>query len=197
MQALARASRRRLLVPSTRRLPPPSLHHLPCRSHARTFSSHQPPSEFLYPTARRRWLLIPAGGLLVALYTYPKDSKVPLLDLPHIIPTSGRRQSPLFDGSQMLSSFNEPHPSMLERVVQTLCDWIWEPFWTGIRFVELSVYFLPVILSSPMLLVGKPSPKLGGDTWGAVWWYGFLTRQMQRAGPTFIKVSFDTQTKTL
>ncbi|KAG8850582.1 hypothetical protein FRB96_009673 [Tulasnella sp. 330] len=40
-----------------------------------------------------------------------------------------------------------------------------------------------------MLLVGKPSPVLGGDTWGAVWWYGFLTHQMQRAGPTFIKLA--------
>jgi len=27
-----------------------------------------------------------------------------------------------------------------------------------------------------------------GERWGAVWWYGFLVHQMQKAGPTFIKV---------
>ncbi|PIL31793.1 hypothetical protein GSI_06497 [Ganoderma sinense ZZ0214-1] len=40
-----------------------------------------------------------------------------------------------------------------------------------------------------MLLIGQPETKLGGDRWGAVWWYGFLTRQMQLAGPTFIKLA--------
>jgi hypothetical protein len=39
-----------------------------------------------------------------------------------------------------------------------------------------------------MLLVGKPQKSLGGDRWGAVWWYGLLVSRMQAAGPTFIKV---------
>jgi aarF domain-containing kinase len=29
-----------------------------------------------------------------------------------------------------------------------------------------------------------------GVRWGAVWWYDFMVRQMQKAGPTFIKVIF-------
>jgi aarF domain-containing kinase len=39
-----------------------------------------------------------------------------------------------------------------------------------------------------MLLVGSPEERLQGDKWGAVWWYEFLVAQMDRAGPTFIKV---------
>jgi hypothetical protein len=48
--------------------------------------------------------------------------------------------------------------------------------------------FVPVIFSSPMLLVGSPEETLQGDRWGAVWWYNYLVVQMDRAGPTFIKV---------
>ncbi|EJT99927.1 ABC1-domain-containing protein [Dacryopinax primogenitus] len=40
-----------------------------------------------------------------------------------------------------------------------------------------------------MLVVGKSEKKLDGDRWGAVWWYGLLTAQMQRAGPTFTKLA--------
>ena len=39
-----------------------------------------------------------------------------------------------------------------------------------------------------MLLVGSPAPELQGDRWGAVWWYDLLVLQMERSGPTFIKV---------
>ncbi|PSS05440.1 hypothetical protein PHLCEN_2v3820 [Hermanssonia centrifuga] len=79
--------------------------------------------------------------------------------------------------------------SMLSRIVSLLRDNIWEPILTARRFIHLLVLFLPVFVSAPMLLVGTPEPRLGGDRWGAVWWYGFLTTQMQRAGPTFIKLS--------
>lgn len=41
-----------------------------------------------------------------------------------------------------------------------------------------------------MLFVGKAVPEHGGEGWGALWWYDTLTRSMQRAGPTFIKVCF-------
>jgi aarF domain-containing kinase len=39
-----------------------------------------------------------------------------------------------------------------------------------------------------MLLVGSSQEKLQGDRWGAVWWYNHFVAQMDRAGPTFIKV---------
>ncbi|KAH9944240.1 ABC1-domain-containing protein [Epithele typhae] len=60
---------------------------------------------------------------------------------------------------------------------------------TAQRFVYLCCIFIPVLLAAPMLLVGPPEPSLRGDRWGAVWWYGFLTSQMQRAGPTFTKLA--------
>jgi hypothetical protein len=83
-------------------------------------------------------------------------------------------------------------------IIQT---YITEPISTFFRFLHLALLFGPVILTSPMLLVGstKASRRLlqrgaigqGEDVerWGAVWWYGFLVAQMERAGPTFIKVS--------
>jgi len=40
-----------------------------------------------------------------------------------------------------------------------------------------------------MLLVGSPEETLQGDRWGAVWWYDYLVVQMDRAGPTFIKLA--------
>lgn len=40
-----------------------------------------------------------------------------------------------------------------------------------------------------MLLVGSPEERLQGDKWGAVWWYGYLVAQLDRAGPTFIKLA--------
>ncbi|KAF9040455.1 ABC1-domain-containing protein [Hymenopellis radicata] len=48
---------------------------------------------------------------------------------------------------------------------------------------------MPVLLSTPMLLIGKPEKRLGGDRWGAVWWYDYLVTKMQQAGPTFIKLA--------
>ncbi|KAJ1301733.1 hypothetical protein OPQ81_008966 [Rhizoctonia solani] len=40
-----------------------------------------------------------------------------------------------------------------------------------------------------MIIVGPKEDRYGGDRWGAVWWYGLLVKAMQRAGPTFIKLS--------
>jgi hypothetical protein len=82
--------------------------------------------------------------------------------------------------------------------------YILEPILTVVRFLHLAFLFGPVILTSPMLLVGAPGSggkrakrassgvKVEDDErWGAVWWYGFLVKQMERSGPTFIKVSSD------
>lgn len=74
--------------------------------------------------------------------------------------------------------------------------YIWEPIFTFLRFFHLVVLFGPVIITSPMLLVGRSDRrrKRGRpsgeeeEAWGAVWWYGFLVNQMERAGPSFIKL---------
>ncbi|KAJ3573045.1 hypothetical protein NP233_g2673 [Leucocoprinus birnbaumii] len=78
---------------------------------------------------------------------------------------------------------------MASRITQLLRDHIWEPILTAKRFIYLFILFAPVIITSPMLLIGKIEKKLKGDRWGAVWWYGLLVRQMEAAGPTFIKLA--------
>ena len=64
----------------------------------------------------------------------------------------------------------------------------WEYILTAKRFIYLFVLFVPALVLSPMLLVGRPQKSLCGDRWGAVWWYGLLVSRMEAAGPTFIKV---------
>lgn len=73
--------------------------------------------------------------------------------------------------------------------------YILEPILTFFRFLHLAILFGPVILTSPMLFVGKVERRRRGkpidgedENWGAVWWYGFLVKQMERAGPSFIKL---------
>ena len=84
---------------------------------------------------------------------------------------------------------SESDRTLLSRIVSFLRNRILEPILTAKRFVYLCCVFIPVFLAAPMLIVGQPEDSLGGDRWGAVWWYGFLTTQMQKAGPTFTKVS--------
>ena len=67
--------------------------------------------------------------------------------------------------------------------------YIWEPICTGLRFLHLVVIFVPVMVSVPAIWVGKRDSKRGGERSGTLWWYRFLVRSMERAGPAFIKVS--------
>ncbi|KAN0060217.1 hypothetical protein ACQY0O_007546 [Thecaphora frezii] len=79
-------------------------------------------------------------------------------------------------------------------------NYIIEPLGTAKRFIVLVFLFAPVILTAPMLMVGhrrqggrrrgrRVSKREQGERWGALWWYGFLVKQMERAGPTFIKLA--------
>ncbi|KAI8068084.1 hypothetical protein BC940DRAFT_300287 [Gongronella butleri] len=68
-----------------------------------------------------------------------------------------------------------------------LDDWVLEPLLTLRRFVHIVVLFGPVLITSPALLMGT---KVDHDeTTGALWWYDFLADQMERAGPSFIKLA--------
>jgi hypothetical protein len=67
----------------------------------------------------------------------------------------------------------------------TVVGRVWEYVLTAKRFIYLLFLFIPVLISSPMLLVGK---SYRADRWGAIWWYGLLVSRMESAGPTFIKV---------
>jgi aarF domain-containing kinase len=148
----------------------------------RPFSTTNHPRSYL--GRRTLWIAPLAGG--IALYFVPREtSPIPaLLSSPTIIPCHSK--SPL-----VIESPAEPQRSIRSIIRSLLCDWIIEPVLTARRFVFLVIIFMPVILSSPMLLVGRPQKKLEGDRWGAIWWYKFLVRQMARAGPTFIKVRLE------
>ena len=147
------------------------------------FSRVTPPKK---PFNRRLLLLVPfAGGVALYLDRKPASPVPALLSSPTIIPKRNPRALPA-DTLHPISSPSEP--SILDRIIILLRERIYEPLLTSLRFVHLFTIFMPVIITSPMLLVGVPERKSGGERWGAVWWYGFLVRQMQRAGPTFIKV---------
>ncbi|KAG5644627.1 hypothetical protein DXG03_008105 [Asterophora parasitica] len=88
-----------------------------------------------------------------------------------------------------IGSPSEYDRSIMARIRTFLRTNIWEPLLTAKRFIYLFTLFAPVILCSPMLLVGKPEKKYRGDRWGAVWWYELLVSKMEAAGPTFIKLA--------
>ena len=91
--------------------------------------------------------------------------------------------------------------SLWDRFLTSIHRWIIEPLGTARRFLYLAFLFLPVIATAPLLALelsndqssGSSSKrKKGGhpaERATTRWWYGFLVKQMERAGPTFIKVS--------
>ncbi|OJJ76774.1 hypothetical protein ASPBRDRAFT_49811 [Aspergillus brasiliensis CBS 101740] len=71
--------------------------------------------------------------------------------------------------------------------VFTYC-YIYDPIATGFRFVHLVIIFLPVILTAPTICLGRQLKDREGTRTGTLWWYRFLVRSMERAGPAFIKL---------
>lgn len=67
-------------------------------------------------------------------------------------------------------------------------EYIVEPIATGLRFLWLVLLFGPVIVSVPVIWLGRRVEERDGERVGALWWYGFLVRSMERAGAAFIKV---------
>ncbi|CUA70827.1 ABC1 family protein C21C3,03, mitochondrial [Rhizoctonia solani] len=129
------------------------------------------------------WLLVPLCG---GIYTYSREdppSISSILSSPNIIPRGAPPQLIRIDSPY------ESQTSLLLQLHEFLRSRIWEPIRTGFRFLHLLAIFIPVILTAPMIVVGPQEDRYGGDRWGAVWWYGLLVKAMQRAGPTFIKLS--------
>lgn len=69
--------------------------------------------------------------------------------------------------------------------------YVWEPICTGLRFLHLVVIFVPVLAAVPVIWFGKKDRTRGNERTGTLWWYLFLVKSMERAGPAFIKVSFN------
>lgn len=72
-----------------------------------------------------------------------------------------------------------------------LDTYILEPIATGLRLLHLIVLFVPVIITVPAIWIGRTHPERDNERTGTLWWYGFLTSSMERAGAAFIKVSLD------
>lgn len=66
--------------------------------------------------------------------------------------------------------------------------YIWEPICTGFRFLQLAVIFVPVIVTVPVIWAGRRHPERDNERSGTLWWYGFLVKAMELAGPAFIKL---------
>ncbi|TFK94383.1 ABC1-domain-containing protein [Polyporus arcularius HHB13444] len=133
---------------------------------------------------RLLWAIPVAGGF--ALYAIPtRRDNHNVFASPDLIPCAASRE-PL---EAVIMSPSESDRTLSARIITFIRERILEPIFTAQRFVYLFCVFVPVLLATPMLLVGQPEERLAGDKWGAVWWYDFLTSQMQRAGPTFIKLA--------
>jgi len=159
-------------------------HTAPSRS--QSFKSPNTPPVRLWRNLA--WLIPVTGG--VGLYLYPSQQ----LHLPSIFSSPILIPCTEYDLSvqakdPIIGSPAEPYMSIPSRMFSLLQEHLWEPLLTARRFIHLFYLFIPVIITMPMLLVGKPERRYKGDKWGAVWWYEFLVRRMQAAGPTFIKVS--------
>ncbi|KAK6346465.1 hypothetical protein TWF730_010784 [Orbilia blumenaviensis] len=77
---------------------------------------------------------------------------------------------------------------VLQDVAYYLHAFILEPVATSLRFLHLALLFLPVIISMPAIWMGPRLPLRDGERAGTIWWYGYLVRSMEMAGPTFIKL---------
>lgn len=75
-----------------------------------------------------------------------------------------------------------------DTIVLFLDLYIWEPVCTGLRFLHLVVIFVPVLVAVPALWIGTRNKEMGNERSGTLWWYWFLVRSMERAGPAFIKL---------
>jgi aarF domain-containing kinase len=153
-------------------------------SNLQSFKSNRSPIRLWSHLA---WLIPVTGG--VALYLSPGQQihNASIFSSPTLIPCTKPDLS-LPTKDPIIGSPAEPQMSITSRILSLLQEHIWEPLLTAGRFTHLFCLFLPVIITMPMLLVGKSERKYKGDRWGAVWWYKFLVKRMQAAGPTFIKV---------
>lgn len=75
-----------------------------------------------------------------------------------------------------------------QQVYVFLYSYVYDPIATGFRFLHLAVIFLPVLVSVPVIWIGGRNPERNNERWGTLWWFDFLVKSMERAGPAFIKV---------
>ncbi|KAJ5543071.1 hypothetical protein N7535_005500 [Penicillium sp. DV-2018c] len=84
-----------------------------------------------------------------------------------------------------------PDAHGLSRLCQTIWvyfyRYVYDPIATGFRFIHLAIIFVPVVLTVPAIWLGHKQGKDCSRS-GTLWWYRFLVKAMERAGPAFIKL---------
>ncbi|OAD08241.1 hypothetical protein MUCCIDRAFT_151499 [Mucor lusitanicus CBS 277.49] len=76
---------------------------------------------------------------------------------------------------------------LCKRILQFLDDYLLEPILTLRRLTHILLLFLPVAITVPIVFFGQKEDE--DEKAGTLWWYDFLATQMERAGPTFIKLA--------
>ncbi|KAJ5683190.1 ABC1 family protein [Penicillium macrosclerotiorum] len=66
--------------------------------------------------------------------------------------------------------------------------YVYDPIATGLRFLHLAVIFIPVVATVPIIWLGPKVECSSNTRKGTLWWYKFLVRSMEHAGPAFIKL---------
>ncbi|KAI9261314.1 ABC1-domain-containing protein [Helicostylum pulchrum] len=90
-----------------------------------------------------------------------------------------------FVESQQVSNYKLVR--IAQSIIRFIDQWVLEPILTLHRFAHILVLFIPVAVTVPIVYFGQKVDK--EDTTGTLWWYDFLATQMERAGPTFIKLA--------
>lgn len=77
---------------------------------------------------------------------------------------------------------------ILHAIKRSFDQWIYEPIATAFRFTHLLIIYVPVFASIPVIYMGPRDQSRDNERSGQLWWYGFMIRSLERAGPTFIKL---------
>jgi hypothetical protein len=56
------------------------------------------------------------------------------------------------------------------------------------RLAYLTTVFTPLMLTFPLVWIGRNDQKWEKETVGSLWWYKILAWSLEQAGPAFIKV---------
>jgi len=191
---------RRLSTIPLLRVPPKSIftiRHAPSRSSHRspytTYSKPIPNQPMHWPRLNLNFALyIGSTSLALALHLSLAPSLV--LDSRVTSPEKTTGQLMLEESERECLASHKASPNqplilrILKRARLLAIECVIEPIATGLRFVHLVVIFVPVILAIPLACVGPRQPDRSNERIGTIWWYSFLIKSMERAGPTFIKV---------
>ncbi|RKP09775.1 ABC1 family-domain-containing protein [Thamnocephalis sphaerospora] len=102
--------------------------------------------------------------------------------------TTDASEATLLTLEELATANNAAAPTRLERLGH-LIRTLFEPLMTTLRFVKLVVIFLPCIVMLPVTFFGPIKPGSDGERVLRVYWYQLVARQMERAGPSFIKLA--------